>query len=76
MALSEIASETHNRSPPCPPIGRHYPGLDPDRDSDSPEGQIVTEGYFGPMHVAVVREASTTLCDGRRPTGTQFVELP
>ena len=76
MARSEIASETHNRSPPCPLIGRHYRGPDPDRDSDSPDGRNETEGYFGPKHVAVIREALTTLRDGRRPTRTQFVELP
>ena len=75
MARSEMAGETHNRSPPCPPISRHL-GLGPDSDSDSPVGRNETEGYFGPKHVAVIREALTTLRDGRRPTRTQFVELP
>ena len=76
MARSGMASETQNRSPLCTPIGRHYLGQGPDRNSGSPEGQNETVGYFGPEHFAMIREALTTLCDGRRPSATQSVDFP
>ena len=69
MARSGMSGETHNRSPSCKPIGRHYLGQDSGRCNDSPEGRNETVGYFGPKHVAIIREALTSLSDGRSPPG-------